>query len=360
MSSINLELFKKLVELPGVSGHEFLISEFIQNYCKRLSDEVYVDRLGNVAAVFKGSSAQPRKIMFTSHIDEVGLVVRRIDSNGYIRVVRVGGVDSRAFISREVRIVTKTGKEINGIVGIKSHHLMMTPEERDKVPSWNEIYIDVGASDAREVRDMGVDVGDQITYYPNLRVLNNKLISTKTIDNRALNYILLKTMEAVSREKLHNTIIFAFTVQEELNLKGSIPLARALKPDYIVNLDIVPATDTPDTLQEASEVKLGHGPTLYMYTFHGRGSLAGHVAHLTLRDFIEKIAKDHSIKLQKAAMLGVVTEVSYLYLQDGIPSIDIGLPCRYTHYPNELASISDILELENLVQLIAMESGKLE
>lgn len=350
MSLKQIDLIKNLIEIPGVSGYEELVSSFISSYLKKYTDDVYVDKLYNVAVIFEGEPGYP-KIMITSHMDEIGLIVRRIDSNGFIRVTRVGGIDARALISREVRIVTDENKEIYGVVGIKSHHLIMSPEERDKVPSWNELYIDIGASSYSEVRELGIDIGNQVTYAPNFRILNNKLIVTKTVDNRVLNYVLLMLADLISRDRLMPTVILAFTVQEEFNQRGSIPLVRRFKPDILINTDIAVATDTPETLQEASPIALGKGPVISIYSFHGRGMLAGLISHPKLRRFVEKIANEYSIDIQKNVTLGVVSEAAHLYLEseNGIPSIDLGLPCRYTHYPNETTSISDISSLINLI-----------
>lgn len=353
------DLLKKVVEIPGVAGFEWLMTKFVSSYLAKYTDKVFVDNLGNVVAVFDGRSDNSR-VMITSHMDEIGLIIRRIESNGFIRVTRIGGIDAKALISREVRIVTNEGREIYGVVGIKSHHLLLSPEERDKVPSWNDMYIDVGAASYNEVCDLGIDIGNFITYVPNLRYLNNRLISTKTVDNRVLNYILLELAELIARERPKSTVMLAFTVQEELNQKGSVPIIRKFKPDVLINADIAVATDTPETLSEASPIMLGRGPALYIYSFHGRGMLAGLIAHPKLREFIERTAKEHSINIQKNVTLGVVSEAAHLYMEteNGIPAVDLGLPCRYTHYPNEVAAVDDINSFINLLTNVTLTIDK--
>ncbi|MCS7128623.1 MAG: M20/M25/M40 family metallo-hydrolase [Sulfolobales archaeon] len=350
MSLRHPELLRKLTETPGVSGYEHLMTELVSSYLVKHTDKVFTDNLGNVVAVFEGEAQGPR-VMLVSHIDEIGLIIRRIDSNGFIRVTRVGGIDARALISRDVRIVTDDGREVYGVVGVKSHHLLMSPEEKERVPSWNDIYIDVGAASYKEVRDLGVDVGCPVTYAPNYRFLNNRFVVTKTVDNRALNYVLLELAELIEGERLKPTVMLAFTVQEEFNQRGSIPIVRRFKPDVLVNTDIAVATDTPETLNEASPVVLGGGPVLYAYSFHGRGMLAGFIPHPKLRKFIEGVAREHSINIQRSVMLGAVTETAHLYLESeaGIPAVDIGLPCRYTHYPNEVAAVADVNSLIDLL-----------
>jgi len=350
LSLKNPEVLRKLIETPGVSGYEDLMTKLISSHVEKYADKVLTDNLGNVVAVFEGEANGP-KVMLVSHIDEIGLVVRRIDSNGFIRVARVGGIDARALISRDVRIVTDEGREVYGVVGVKSHHLLMSPEEKERAPSWNDVYIDVGAASYKEVRDLGIDIGNQITYAPNFKYLNNRLIAAKTIDNRALNYVLLEVARLIEGERLKPTVMLAFTVQEEFNQRGSIPVVRRFKPDLLINADIAVATDTPETLSEASPIALGGGPVLYAYSFHGRGMLAGFIPHPKLRRFIEKVAREHSISIQRNVTLGVVTETAHLYLESetGIPAVDIGLPCRYTHYPNEVAAISDVNSLVDLL-----------
>ena len=138
-------------------------------------------------------------------------------------------------------------------------------------------------------------------------------------------------------------MVLGFTTQEELHLRGGLALVARVAPDIVVNVDVTPAGDTPD-LAGLSPVRLGGGPSLSRYNFHGRGTLGGLIPHPALVRAVERAADDAGTSLQHDATVGVITDTAFLPMAtaEGIAAVDIGIPCRYLHSPVETAQLSDV------------------
>jgi len=345
---VDFELMRKLTEIPAVSGHEDPMIRFLKPYMEKRADDVRMDRLGNLAATIKGTDPEAPSIMVLSHMDEVGLMVRRIEPNGFLRVIRIGGIEERSLLSTQVRVITEEG-EVPGVVGLEAHHVRPA-EKKYVVPPADQMYVDVGARSKEEAEEMGIRVGDTITYMPNFRELGRDLIMSKTMDNRAPLTVMLEALDYFSKNRPKATIHFVASVLEEMNQRGPLPMARILKPDAVLNLEVCIATDTPDLAGVAADVRLGLGPAVYLYSFHGRGTLGGLFPHPSLLKLAERVAEEEDIPHQREVVIGVVTETAWLQLEgEGVPSMDFGLPCRYTHCPNEVISKSDA---ENMLRLV--------
>jgi len=345
---MDLDLFKQIADIPAVSGNEDKLVTFSKEFMEKYADEIDVDDMGNVVGILKGTDKEAPKILVQAHMDELGLMVRRIEEDGFLRVERVGGIDTKGLMSREIRIMTDTGI-VEGIVGTKSHHVLK-PEEKLTVPEYEDLYVDVGASSAEEIKKLGIKVGDTIGYMPNFRILNNKLISCKTMDDRAGVFVLFEALEYFSKNRPKATIYFVASVQEEFSIRGIIPVLQRYKPRFSITLEIALATDTPDMKNVAADLRLGKGPAIYRFSFHGRGTLAGNIPHPHLRKLLEKTAIDSKIPFQWEVARGALLESAFIQLeQGGIPCIDIGIPGRYIHFPNEVVAIKDIELTEKLL-----------
>ena len=142
---------------------------------------------------------------------------------------------------------------------------------------------------------------------------------------------------------------FVFSVQEEFNLRGAVVAAQTLQPDIAIQLDLMLATDTPD-MAARGEVVLGGGPAISLYSFHGRGTLNGTLPHPAMVNLFASSASAEGIPLQRSAQVGVLTDASYVQLVgQGVASIDVGFPCRYTHSSLEVCEIDDLVALTRLV-----------
>ena len=344
-----------LMMASGLSGHEGPVRRLLAKQLKELGIASHSDRMGNLIATLPGDKTLPSVMLF-AHMDQLGLVVRKIEANGLLRVERVGGVPEKALPSQSVRVSAGKGKTIPGIIANKSHHATQ-PEEKYKVLPYSDLYIDCGYRSAAEIAAAGVVVGAPIVYAPNvLEVANNRIVGT-SVDDRAGCAVMLEVARALKGTAKRPTLHLVFSVQEEFNLRGAVTAAHALNPDVAIQLDLILATDTPDMTQRG-DVKLGAGPGISLYSFHGRGTLNGTIPHPALVELFEKTAAAEKITLQRSAHIGALTDSSYVQVTGiGVACIDLGVPCRYTHSSLEMCDLAD---LEGLAQLLSAGISRID
>lgn len=336
-----------LMMIPGLCGHEGRVRRYLVNELKALGFEPWSDRLGNLVGTLQGAQDAP-EIMLYAHMDQLGLIVRKIEANGLIRVERVGGVPERALASQEVLLCVAEGKDVPGVIAHKSHHAT-TPDEKYKVVPYQDLYIDAGFSSLADARAAGIDIGTPVVYRPHCVTLAHDRIAGTAIDDRAGCAVVLEVARRLKDEKRRPTIHFVFSVQEEFNLRGAVTAAQALMPDIAIQLDLILATDTPD-MAARGDVTLGGGPAMGLYSFHGRGTLNGTLPHPALVALMDQTARALSMPLQRSAHIGALTESSYVQLiGSGIAVIDMGFPCRYTHSSLELCDLNDLVALSTLL-----------
>ena len=286
--------------------------------------------------------------MLFTHMDQLGLVVRKIEDDGYLRFERVGGVPEKILLGQSISVVKKNGKELSGIIGTKSHHATQ-PDEKYKVPSYKDLYIDLGLRTASEVRTSGIDIGSPIVYKPSAEIIGDEKIVGTSVDDRAGCAVLLEVARQINSRTAGPEINIVFTVQEEFNLRGALPVAQKIKPEIAIQIDLLLASDTPD-MRDFGEIKLGEGPGISMFSFHGRGTLNGVIPHPVLVKHFEQAASKENINLQKSAHIGALTDLSYVQLvENGVASIDVGFPIRYSHTAQEMCDLKDLVGLTKLL-----------
>ncbi len=286
--------------------------------------------------------------MIFAHLDQLGLVVRRIDPDGFLQVERLGGVPERVLPGLEMVVVNRHGEAVPCVVGIKAHHA--TPvEEKGAVSGTDRLRLDLGVDSAAAVRDMGIDIGAPVTYRPAFRRLGPHRICGAALDDRAGCAVLMELVRDVCARPVPATLHAVFSVQEEFNLRGAMVAAQRLRPDAALSIDIMVASDTPD-LAERGSLRLGAGPALGLYSFHGRGTLNGTLPHPALLRHLATIGEATGIALQRSAHTGLLTDSSYVQLVgEGIPTMDVGYPTRYTHTPIEMCDLRDLAGLAALL-----------
>lgn len=340
---------RDLSMLPAPSGYENTVGRYILDHLQGLGCEAHVDTVGNVISHFPSSDPKGKKIMIFAHMDSLGLVVKYISSDGFIHLERLGGVPEKVLPALEVLVRTEDGRWIDGIIGNKSHHITDASEKYKVIP-YGELYVDIGASSDAEVRALGIEVGCPIVYRPRWNELQNGRCYGTALDNRGGCAVLLDLAEKFSSSASEHDIHIVWSVQEEYNLRGAMQAAAAIRPDMAIALDVVITGDTPDT-EGKLEPRLGEGPVLGMYNFHGRGTLNGLIPHPLLVDLAKKAAADNGIPLQRFVSTGLLTDAAYVQLVGtGVPSVDLGFPCRYTHTAVETCSVVDLEKLSLLVE----------
>jgi putative aminopeptidase FrvX len=347
-------LTSDLMLIPGLSGHEGRVRRYLRNALVELGLQSRTDRLGNLIATIDGTAGAPRVMLF-AHMDQLGLVVRKIEADGLVRVERLGGVPEKALPAQAVLFCVGEGRDRPGVIANKSHHATLA-EEKYRVLPYAELYIDGGFANAEDVRAAGVDIGTPVVYEPKVVTLAGDRLAGTAIDDRAGCAVVLEVARALMQAPARPTTHIVFSVQEEFNLRGALTAAQALAPDMAIQIDLALATDTPD-VGSRGDVRLGAGPGMSMYSFHGRGTLNGTIPHPALVALFEAASQAQRIPLQKSAQVGVLTDSSYVQLVGaGVASIDLGFPMRYSHSALEVCDLGD---LESLTRLLVAGIGRI-
>ncbi len=341
------ELLTDLMMIPGLSGHEDRVRRHLAGLIQDLGLATRSDRLGNLIATIEGNADAPSVMLF-AHMDQLGMMVRRIEPDGFIRVERLGGVPEKTLPGQAVLLCVDNGEDMRGVIANKSHHATPQDEKYRALPV-TELFVDAGFADADAVREAGIEVGTPVVYEPKVTRLAGERVAGTSIDDRAGCAILVEVTRALKDAPTRPTTHVVFSVQEEFNLRGALTAAHALSPDIAIQLDLSLATDTPD-LEARGEVRLGHGPVMSLYSFHGRGTLNGTLPHPALVSLIGATAAQLDLPLQRAATVGVLTDSSYVqHVNAGVACIDLGFPIRYSHSPLEVCDLADLEALARLV-----------
>ena len=348
VSKSNIERdLRALMAVPGLCGHEGRVRSHLAAALQSEGLQTTTDRLGNLITTIEGDPSAPTVMLFT-HMDQLGFVVRKIESDGFVRVERVGGVPERALASQPVLFQIGEGRDRHGVIANKSHHATR-PDEKYQVVPYQEIYIDTGLDSATAVRAAGIEIGTPVVYKPNVLDLAPDRIAGTAVDDRAGCAVLVETARHLSAGGSRPTVHVVFSVQEEFNLRGALTAAQALQPDIAIQLDLLLTGDTPD-MRDRTEVVLGGGPGISLYSFHGRGTLNGTIPHPALVKLFSDAAGRGDLPLQRSAQTGVLTETSYIQLVgSGVATIDVGFPCRYTHSSLEVCDLNDLVGLTQLL-----------
>ncbi|NJE42428.1 lysyl aminopeptidase [Thermococcus sp. GR6] len=323
---VNIELLKKVVEAPGVSGYEFLgIRDVVIEALKDYVDEIYVDKLGNVIAHKKGNGP---KIMIAAHMDKIGVMVNHIDKEGYLHVVPVGGVDPRTLVAQRIRFFTEKGERF-GVVGHIPPHLQK-PEDRKKAANWDTIVVDVGAEGKEEAEEMGFKVGTIGEFAPAFTQLNENRIATPYLDDRVCLYAMIETARAIENHEAD--IYFVASVQEEVGLRGARVASYAIDPEIGIAMDVTFAKQVGDKGRIVP--KLGGGPVMDV----------GPNINPKIRTFADEIAKKYEIPLQvEASPRPTGTDANIMQInRQGVATAVLSIPIRYMHSQVETADLRDI------------------
>jgi putative aminopeptidase FrvX len=335
-----------LMRVPGLSGHEDRVRRAVAAMLAGFGVASRTDRLGNLIATLPGAEGAPA-VMLIAHLDQLGFVVRRIEPDGFLRLTRVGGVPEKALPGQPVLVAGAAGG-LPGVIGLKAHHTT-TPEENARVTPLAELFVDIGADSAEGARAMGAEIGAPVVYAPDPRRLGRWRLSGPSVDDRAGCAVLVEVARALAAGGPRPTVHLVFSVQEEFNLRGALPAAQALRPDICLQIDVTVAADTPD-LAGWGEARLGGGPVMSHFSFHGRGTLNGLIPHPALTAHVAAVAARTGLALQRVASGGLLTETSYVQLVgEGVACLDLAFPARYTHGPGETCDLRDLEALARLI-----------
>ncbi len=330
-------LLKTLTEAHGVPGYEMEIREVMRRLLEGLG-EIDQDHIGSL--ICRRGEGGPR-VMLAAHMDEIGFMVKYITSEGFIRFTPLGGWFDQVLLGQRVVIKTHKG-DVVGVIGAKPPHLL-SADERKKVVEKKDMYIDIGATSAKEVEEAGVRVGDPIVPLAPFQVLvSGKAYLAKAFDDRVGCAVLVEVMRRLAREGHPNTVYGVATVQEEVGLRGAATSVEKVNPDVALILESDIAGDVPGIKPEESPVKLGGGPTIVVYD-------ARMIPNLRLRDLAVETAQSLGIPVQFSVIEGGATDGGVIHLhKGGVPTLVIGVPARHIH------SHSAIIHREDVERAIAL------
>lgn len=341
-------LLKSLTEAHGIPGYEAPIRSLVREYFEPLGD-LSQDKLGSLICKRSGGQEAP-KVMLAGHMDEIGLMVKQVTKEGFIKFLPLGGWFDQVLLGQ--RVVIKTGKgDVVGIIGAKPPHLL-PPEERKKMVPKDQMYIDIGASSKEEVEEAGVKPGDPVIPRADfVELAGGKTYMSKAFDDRVGVALMVSALEALKEDEHPNTVYAVSTVQEEVGLRGATTSARAVDPDVAIILESDIAGDVPGIKPEQSDIKLGKGPTMLLYD-------ARMVPNLKLRDLVMSTAEELEIPLQLSTIMAGATDGGAIHLHNiGVPTVVIGVPARHIHSDSSIIHLDDY---ENAAKLLAALIKKLD
>jgi len=345
-----LKLLKDLSEAPGPTGFEGPVRSIMRMSLEPLSDKIETDGIGSLICRRTGISTSPR-IMMSAHMDEVGLMVRYVTSDGFVKFQTLGGWLDQALIGQRWQIQT-TGGPVNGITGIKTPHVM-SGDERTKVFKKESIFLDIGAADKKDAEQrLGVRPGDPIAPASTFERLNGgDLLLGKAWDDRAGLAVMTGVMERLKETDLPCELFAVSTVQEEVGLRGAHTSSNLVKPDLGINLESGVAGDYPGITEYEAQEKLGAGPAVFLHD-------SSMLPNLKLRDLVSKTANENNIPLQYNVLSGYGEDGSEMQKSEGgTPVVNITVPTRYLHSHNSLIDYRDV---ENAIDLVSRLVQKLD
>lgn len=323
---------EKLSNASGVSGYETEIRQVIKNELSSHVDELYTDSIGNLFAVKKGHEDGP-KVMVAAHMDEVGLFIDSIDSNGFVKFRKIGGIDDRVLLSQHLYIGEKRSP---GVVGMKPIHLQKSAD-RGKVIGSDDMFIDVGAT-SKDKAEKFVKPEDTAIFATKFSQ-SGDILRGKAFDDRAGCGVLMELL----KRGCPFTIYGVFTVQEELGLRGAKVAAYALDPDFGFALEGTTAGDTPTKRDVSPSTNMGAGPAITIMD----GTT---VSDRRLVDLLADTAKKENIPYQfKRTITGGTDAGAMNRTREGVPSVTVSVPVRYIHAPVGMMRLSDF---ENTIELM--------
>lgn len=335
-----LKWLKQIAEIPGVSGFEQRVKQLMVEKIK--ADDIIQDKLGSVIFTKQGRAQSP-KIMLAGHMDEIGFMVKHITPEGFLKFTTIGGWWEQVMLGQRVTVLTAKG-DIPGVIGSKPPHIL-TPEERKKVVPKKEMYIDIGAQDEKEAREvLGVRPGDAVVPYSEFTAMANpKFLMCKAWDNRIGCAIIADVLERLNKIEHPNTVYGVGTVQEEVGLRGAQTSANAINPDIAFAVDTCVAGDTPGVTADQATSKLGKGVAIAIYD-------ASMIPHVALRDYVIDIAEQEKISYQLEFTEGGGTDAGKIHLHAvGVPSLVLSIPTRYIHSHNSIIHQDDYEAAVNLL-----------
>jgi len=332
------EILKELTEAPGISGYETGAAEVAARHLKPFSDEVSIDKMGSVVALKRGDQTgdERKKVLLAGHLDEIGLMVTKIEDGGFMHITRIGGIDVTTLPGQAVSVL---GKEVlRGVVAAKPPHLQQSGES-GKYASLEDLYVDTGRS--KEELEELVEIGALVRIESDFTELEGGNIAAQAFDDRAGVASLVETLRRLTMRK-HAWDVYAIaTVQEEVSGLGATSTAFRIEPQIAIAIDVT-FGDGPGS-SERSSYPLNKGPSVGL----------GPNFHPKITQKFVDLAKENEIPYQIDAdpRPGGTDAYSLQVSRSGIPAGLLSIPLRYMHTTVETLKLEDIKRLAELLSI---------
>lgn len=348
-SGVNLDLLKRLCETPGVPGREERVRALIEREIEGLFDEVRTDAMGSLICrrlpregkggkgkkARAGGGGRPTRVMLLCHMDEIGFYVKGVDDAGFVRLNNAGGFDTRNLFSRRVLVCTDDGDFV-GVMnpGGRPVHIA-SEEDKKKIPEVKEFMIDLGMKPEKVKKT--VKIGDYVVMHEPAVQLGDKFVS-KALDNRVACWLGIESVRAIAESQAAHAceIYVAFTVQEEVGLRGAHTASFGVEPDIGVGLDVTLSCDTPGVPSDEAVTKHGHGFGLHVMD-------SSFISDYRLINEFEAVAKKHKIPYQRTILpRGGQDGAAAQQARAGARAVGITVGTRYIHTVTEMIDIGDL------------------
>jgi tetrahedral aminopeptidase len=338
MQDASLSFLKTILQTPSPSGFERPVQDVVRAWAQSYADEVRTDRHGNVIAVLH-PEGQPR-IMLAGHCDQIGLMVQHIDDNGFLYVQPIGGWDMQILLGQNLTVWTRHGP-VAAVVSRRAPHLL-TNEDRNKVPQFTDIWLDIGVKERKEAEEL-VTHGDPVTLALGYREMRNNFVSSPGLDDKVGVWTVMEALRLLHGKPLQAAVFCVSTVQEEIGLRGAMTSAYGIHPTLGIAVDVCHATDTPgNDKKQLGDTRLASGPALFR----------GPNINPRVFEALEKTARAHEIPVQvRGSPRATGTDANVMQLsREGVATGLVGIPNRYMHSPVEVVCLDD---LERAARLLA-------
>ncbi len=348
---LDVETIEKWTNAFGPSGFEREIAKMVKKYISPFADEVIQDRTGSI--IFKKGNKGP-KIMLAGHMDEIGFIVAGISKDGFIAFNPLGGWWDQVLLGQRVILQIRDGTKIKGIISSKPPHILK-PEERNKVVSKEDMFIDIGCKSKKEAEALGIQIGDpMIPDSPFELVKRTQLIKNeesgkveekkvtlafgKAFDDRIGVIIIAEVLKRLKEGNIAhpNQLFGVATTQEEVGLRGARTSAHLIQPDIGFALDVDISGDVPGVNKMRTPAEMSKGPSILTAD-------SSMLPNPRLKHFVLDIAKKHGIDTQLSMIARGGTDAGVIHLTGiGAPSLAIGIPTRHIHSHNGILDLADV------------------
>ena len=338
-----IDILKELCALDGVSGNEDDVREYIVNRVKKYADDVTVDAMGNVIVSKRGAKSPAEKLVLCAHMDEVGVIVTSITKDGYLRLDGAGSLDGRVILGKSVLV----GKNrVRGIIGCRAIHLV-NEKERETPVKFEDMYIDIGVKSCEEAKKL-VSLGDTGVFEEDICEFGDGYIKAKAIDDRFGCAVLIGLIES----DLPIDCVFAFTVQEEVGMRGAYTAAYRTAPDIALIVEGTTAADLPSVSEGKKVCKVGSGPVIPFMD-------GGTIYNKEICAILTAVADKNEIPWQtKTYIAGATDGAAFQRSRSGVKTAGIAAPIRNLHSPACVGKISDMDAVNKLIWLFLEELGR--